>query len=369
MERPLLKILLLEDDDLSYAKTASMLANGHRARYQLTRAVGPAEALAFVATIAFDAILVDYQLSEAQGLDFIVQARAAGALGPFIMLTAEDSEELDERALAVGAADFLAKGRTDRRVLERALHYAIDRQRMQQSIRTAAKWQALGELSGCIAHEIINPLFVVESHVSELVREFSGITATDVAPAKHRLEMIGLGIQRMRRVVTALRNFSYNGQERLESTPVAGIVQDAVALCRNRFLSAKVDLQIPDFWQTPSLACRPIDITQALLNLLLNACDAVQGTPKPWVRIEIERIGGEIELAVRDSGDGIPVELRSRIMQGFFTTKEPGKGSGLGLTIAQRAVAAHGGRLGLDETATNTRFVITLPALPDGEVG
>jgi C4-dicarboxylate-specific signal transduction histidine kinase len=103
-----------------------------------------------------------------------------------------------------------------------------------------------------------------------------------------------------------------------------------------------------------------------LINLLSNAYDAVENQPIRRVRIAARASGGDVEIAVADSGPGVPTEIASRIMEPFFTTKEIGKGTGLGLSLSSGIAAAHGGRLTLDCAAPETRFVLALKSWPPG---
>jgi len=97
------------------------------------------------------------------------------------------------------------------------------------------------------------------------------------------------------------------------------------------------------------------------LNLLNNAVDAVQALPEKWVRLSVFEKGDELEIAITDSGNGIPESLRAKMGQPFFTTKEVGQGTGLGLSISRGIVEAHGGTLQLDTSCAHTRFVVRLP--------
>jgi C4-dicarboxylate-specific signal transduction histidine kinase len=104
-------------------------------------------------------------------------------------------------------------------------------------------------------------------------------------------------------------------------------------------------------------------MTQVLVNLLLNAADAMSG--KGQVAITCERAAGRVRIAVSDEGPGIERELRRKVFDPFFTTKPPGQGTGLGLSISRSIVESYGGTLELDaEAARGARFVIDLPAAP-----
>ncbi len=99
------------------------------------------------------------------------------------------------------------------------------------------------------------------------------------------------------------------------------------------------------------------------MNLLNNSYDAVIAKAERWIQISADQQGEGVRIFVVDSGVGIPVEIRDRIMQPFFTTKEVGRGTGLGLSISSGILEAHGGRLELDSSSPNTKFVMVLPRL------
>ena len=110
------------------------------------------------------------------------------------------------------------------------------------------------------------------------------------------------------------------------------------------------------------IPCREAQISQVLLNLIANAADAVQDLSERWIRIEVSRNADAVEIAVTDSGGGIPDEIRARVMQPFFTTKPAGQGTGFGLSISRAFAEAHAGTLTIDVASPHTRFVVTLPA-------
>ena len=108
-------------------------------------------------------------------------------------------------------------------------------------------------------------------------------------------------------------------------------------------------------------ASRPFQIVQVLVNLLNNACDAIHNQEPRWIKVAAETNDELLLLTVTDSGDGIPDDIHSRMMEPFFTTKGAGLGTGLGLSLSKGIVEDHGGRLDYDGVSPNTRFVIILP--------
>jgi C4-dicarboxylate-specific signal transduction histidine kinase len=225
----------------------------------------------------------------------------------------------------------------------------------------SAKMAALGEMSGSIAHEVNNPLTAIRLRADRLLR-LADKGGLDLAMVVDSAREIDKTVARIARIVDALRSFARDVEkDPLRGESVSQIVKDTIELCAERFRQHSITLQIADIPEELWVACRGVQISQILLNLLSNAHDAVEGQPSAWVRIAAEAKGpDEVALTVSDSGPGIPEDLRNRIMEPFFTTKELGKGTGLGLSVSKGIAEAHGGRLTYDPDARHTRFVLTL---------
>jgi signal transduction histidine kinase len=106
---------------------------------------------------------------------------------------------------------------------------------------------------------------------------------------------------------------------------------------------------------------RPSQVSQVVLNLINNSADAIEGSPNPWIIVDVVATGTSLFLSIMDSGKGIPEEIAKKIMNPFFTTKEVGKGTGLGLSIGKGIIEGHGGKLYLDRNSPHTKFIIELP--------
>jgi C4-dicarboxylate-specific signal transduction histidine kinase len=109
------------------------------------------------------------------------------------------------------------------------------------------------------------------------------------------------------------------------------------------------------------MLCKPALVVQALYNLLSNAFDAVNGHAHARIEFHVSLQGDLVSFSVLDNGPPIPENVRMCMKQPFFTTKDVGKGFGLGLSVADGIARSHGGRLYLDETVASTRFVMELP--------
>lgn len=220
---------------------------------------------------------------------------------------------------------------------------------------------ALGEVAAGIAHEINGPLSLA-SGLTQLLKLDCDKDKVDPGKLKTYLQKIDDTLDRMARIVRGLRHASSEGdRDPFERVSVVVAVNDAIELCRARCRKAGVQM----IFDTPSddilIECRMVQITQVVSNLLVNALAAVMDRPEKWIRCSVDDLGPSVRIAVMDSGAGIPVELRNRIMEPFFTTKASGEGTGLGLSISRGLIAEHGGSLELDPGCAFTRFVIEVP--------
>lgn len=225
----------------------------------------------------------------------------------------------------------------------------------------ASKMSTLGEMSAGIAHEINNPLAIIVGKTEAMRTAMSAPVLNRELMNRH-IETMERTAARIARIVNALRTFSRDGDsDPFEVTNVSQILDETVALCGSRFLNHGIELHVTKVPIEFTIDARAVQISQVLLNLLSNAFDAVSVLDEKWVRLEVRSNGRHIEFVVTDSGNGIPEAIRAKLTQPFFTTKEIGVGTGLGLSIASGIVLSHRGTLEVDETSSNTCFVVRLP--------
>jgi signal transduction histidine kinase len=230
----------------------------------------------------------------------------------------------------------------------------------RQASITAAKLAALGEMSANVAHEVNNPLAAILLRARRL-EMLAGKQRLDTGAVVRTAQQIGSTVDRIRRIVDALRFFARQGDEDpLRPEPVRRIVNDTVELCAQRFRMADVELVVHHADEDAYIECRGPQISQILVNLLSNAFDAVEGRPARRVVVTVDAQEQQVRIAVSDNGVGIPPDLAHRIMEPFFTTKDIGHGTGLGLSLSKGIAEAHGGQLALDAGSPETRFVLTL---------
>jgi two-component system NtrC family sensor kinase len=169
------------------------------------------------------------------------------------------------------------------------------------------------------------------------------------------------GTERVKKIVQDLRTFSRMDYAELLDADLNEELERTLTLMEPRFKN-KITVE-RDFGEIPNVRCYAGQLNQVFLNLLMNACDALEESGT--IRIKTRRRGGIVRLEFSDDGPGIPDEMRSRIFDPFFTTKGVGVGTGLGLSISHGIIERHGGRIIVDsEEGVGTTFVIDIPLTP-----
>ncbi|MDP6356084.1 MAG: ATP-binding protein [Planctomycetota bacterium] len=240
---------------------------------------------------------------------------------------------------------------------------------MQAQLAQAGKIVAVGQLAAGIAHEISNPLAVVASSAEILCEAtVDGARSSEVQEksfARH-LKKTEEGVFRCKAITIVLPGFPRREDDRAELVDVHELLREVVQLVEGSARSrdrtvlltrGTVEEEAGGHGPGPrptagsgsvepsdlTIYSRPRFIQQASLNLLLNALDATE--PRGRLEIRCFRKDGRVEIAVKDTGCGIPAELLDRVFEPFFTTKAPGKGTGLGLYVTHQVIAALQGRI------------------------
>ena len=173
-----------------------------------------------------------------------------------------------------------------------------------------SKLAALGDMAGGVAHEINNPLTIIGLTAANAREKLKDESVSRQAIAD-QLALIERTVERMARIVSSMRAFARDSEnDPFTFVPVRTIIEDTLNLCREKFKSRGVDLQIRPIDADLTLECRSTQISQVLLNLLSNALDAASTSSEKWVRIEITEVGTYIRFAVIDSGSGVPPAAR-----------------------------------------------------------
>jgi signal transduction histidine kinase len=296
-----------------------------------------------------------------QAADILVAGRCRGSVtvsyadarppadeGPFLR---------EERALLDSIAQEVSL-LVERRTVE------AERQRLQEQLRHADRLATIGQLAAGVAHELNEPLAAVLGF-AQLCRKQPGLPAGAVGD----LDRIVSAALHAREIVRKLILFAREQPPERQPTHLARIFEEAMPFLDSRARQAGVEIRrrlAPDL---PVVLADPSQLTQVLVNLVVNAIQAMPEGGALLLEAYAER--GIVVLAVEDHGVGMGPETVERIFEPFFTTKDVGEGTGLGLSVVHGIVTAHGGRITVrSEPGVGTRFEVRLPAAPaDGVPG
>ncbi len=220
---------------------------------------------------------------------------------------------------------------------------------------------SLGEMAAGIAHEINNPLAIIRGAAQVLQLSVKD-NSVDVLSVKETAAKIDSTVSRISKIISGLRSFARDGgTDPFVSTSIKAVITEALELCQSRFRNHGIGLIVENTETDLHIQCRPVQISQAILNLLNNAFDAIEKLERKQIRIQLIEATEVIKINVYDSGKGIPEELLAKVMQPFFSTKGPNRGMGLGLSLSKGLIESHGGSLELSTVYGWTCFTITLP--------
>ena len=181
------------------------------------------------------------------------------------------------------------------------------------------------------------------------------------AAVNQLLEELTMAVDRISEIVTAVKGYSYLDQAPRQRVDVRVGLEQTLVILRHRLHEGRVTVEKHLADDLPEIEVYGSELNQVWTNLVDNAIDAMDGGGTLTLRAERDPDGSGVRVSVCDSGPGIPPEVRARLFEPFYTTKPPGKGTGLGLHISHNVVARHGGRIDVDSSAEGTCFHIVLP--------
>lgn len=234
-----------------------------------------------------------------------------------------------------------------------------DLQEAQAHVLHQEKMAAFGLLAAGIAHEVGNPLTSISTIVQILQRREQD------AYTQNKLHLVNEQLRRIQSTLRELIEFSRPANSASTNCSLADILDEALSIAKY-YQRTRGRIAPPTYPDEPLVLWGIRDqLVQVFLNLVLNAIDAVDRSGT--IAIAIDRVGELVEVRVRDTGPGIPVEQQANLFQPYFTTKK--HGTGLGLFVTRKLVLDHGGRIDFDSTpGRGTTFRVTLPLVIPAEV-
>ncbi|MGA9386839.1 MAG: ATP-binding protein [Candidatus Sulfotelmatobacter sp.] len=226
------------------------------------------------------------------------------------------------------------------------------------------KMASLGKMAAVVAHEVNNPLSGILTY-AKLLRKWvaSGQAGNDKRDeAMECLELIATESRRCGELIKNLLSLSRSAPMNLQSVDLHEVINRSLLLVRHQLEHAGIDLQLKLEEDMPRLHCDAAQIEQVLLALIMNAIDAMPRGGNLWIANLLNDDETEISIEVRDDGAGIAPDVLPQIFEPFMTTKEHGRGVGLGLAISRGIVERHNGRIEVEShLGKGTTFTLTLP--------
>lgn len=362
------KILIVDDEEADYVLAKEHLSRVTVCKYETfwARDHSEAETKILSSPSDYDAIIIDFYLGAQSGLELLKNLRKHHILIPIIFLTASNDPKIDLDAMNSGAADYLTKETLNAHLLDRSIRYAIEQKkneklilRQQRELGALLKLAALGELASMITHEINNPLSVIQARTYGTLRALDN-ELFDKKRIQQNAKSVLTMIERILRIKENLKRYYGNFSESLyEETRLEELVKEAIELCQDKINAHGIKVEVSPESNKISFECQPTEISQVLVNLITNSCDAIKDISEKWVRIDAEQKGEDITIKVTDSGKNPGIEVQKKIFSKFFTTKN--SGMGLGLNLSKRIIESHNGTLNLNLNSKNTQFVICIP--------
>ncbi len=396
-----IRLLIVDDTADVHQTLIAMLAirpggRGASRRYVVDLVQTLEQGLAALRASAHDCYLVDHRVALASGVQMIRQARAEGITAPIIMLTGTGLVE--NEAAEAGANDFLIKGSFDTPALERSIRYAIGNadalgrlamlnasleaqvaQRTREYVQTNAQLleqieareraeaallrtttlEALGRMTGLVAHDFNNILTALFGSLEQLEHRLgSDADARLLRPLATAREAARRG-ERMMEGLLAFARRQPLAPQRLDANLVIG---DADEMLRTAAGNATIAIRLTP-GLTPLLADRD-QLERALVNLVTNARDAVEDRNDARIEIQTACTAEDILISVSDNGPGMPPHVIARAFEPLFSTKPDGRGTGLGLAQVYGFAQATGGAAEIDNRpGRGVTVTLRLPAL------
>jgi signal transduction histidine kinase len=379
------RLLVVDDDPDAQALVASALIEAHfeRAIDVVSNATAGLER---IKRDEHDVYIIDHRLPDGTGINLIHEAKAAGIDKPFILITGYGSGALDEAALREGAADYVEKHLLSTQ-LERTIRYALRdwqnhralREREDQ-LRHAQKMEGIGRLAGGVAHDFNNLLTAIIGFTDLILERVDPLdpTADDVREIRKAADR---GTALTRQLLAFSRRQFLDPRILDLNETLTGLIRMLPRLVGEHIeTSTRLAPHLGRVWADPS------QMDQMLINLVLNARDAMPGGGRLMIEtenVELDegRLGMEglairpgryVMLAIVDTGIGMDAATRARAFEPFFTTKPMGQGTGLGLATVYGIVDQSGGAVTLDSApgcGTTVRVYLPVASTPARDEG
>ena len=370
-DRPV-RVLLIDDDADDCLMLRDLLADVRWKKFNVEWASSYDAGKSALARKSHDVCFLDYRLGGRTGLDLLKEAVAEDCKIPIIVLTGFGEPDVDLEAMKVGAADFLVKDQISALLLERSIRYSIHRAQAMQSIldREAQilmqdRLASVGLLASSLAHEIGTPLGVIRGRA-----EYLELQLRNDPQIKKNVDVIISQIDRVSKLIRSLLNLARGDQMKSAGQIFLNeTVIEVIDLMAHELKKHGIEVR-NELTQNILVKVRgeAEPLHQVLLNLLVNSVHAIETAIKEgrdsdhFIRISAQDLDSRWALNVEDSGCGISEKNLKNLFKPFFTTKEIGVGTGLGLATSYRIIESWRGSIQVKSIeGKGAEFQILLP--------
>jgi two-component system NtrC family sensor kinase len=388
--------VLLVDDSVSNLDMLGGYLQGSWCK--LLYATSGERALEVVGKSPPDCIVLDIMLPGIDGYETCRRLMRLPTVGeiPVLFLSALDQVADKVKGFEAGGVDYISKPVQKEELIARVRthlelfrirrenrRYALEMEALAekraQALLHIERLSTLGTLSAGVAHEINNPATFISVGIQTIERVWAYIEqglaggtqkkhdhgdriAFALANVPEIIVNIKSGVSRIQKIVGALRSYAHAGESHKRPCDVSQCIADTLELCDNK-LKNEIQLISRGSADMPQIQADPQQIVQVLVNIIINAVDAMEGRELRKLVVETKNTGETAIIVIEDSGPGIDPAMIGRIWDPFFTTKPPDRGTGLGLSISKGIIEDHGGTIRVEKgTIGGARFIIELPA-------
>ncbi len=366
---PVIRALLVDDDEDDFVMFRDHLAQVEGQKYEVTWASSFEAGREAIAKGEHDVGFLDYRLGIKTGIDLLREAKERKWAMPLILLTGYGEQEVDMEAMSLGAADYLVKDQVSPLLLERSIRYSMHRARSlkalldrEAQILVQDRLASVGLLASSLAHEIGTPLGVIRGRA-----EYLEMKMKDDPEVTKTAHVIISQIDRVSKLIRSLLNLA-RGEQSGGTEPVSPrhICEELCELMGHEFRKHEIRMEC-DLDEKVMVKAESGPLHQVMLNLMVNSLHAIEtakaaGRNHHFIRLDVDDRGEFWGVRFKDSGCGISEKNLKNLFQPFFTTKDIGKGTGLGLATSYRIVERWGGNIEVkSKEGQGTEFLLLLP--------
>ena len=322
----------------------------------------------------FDLCFLSGEFENNAALELLREAKIENCTTPIIVYTKNNDLEIDLKSMELGAADYFVKDELTPSVLEKSIRYSIRRAKTlellkEQEIQVVMqdRFASIGLLALNLAHEIGTPLGVIRGRA-----EFLGLQRKDDSFLIKNLDTIISQTDCVSHLIKSLLNLSKISPNKSSSNAtLQDLIAETIELLGHEFKKNNINL-INEFETLPLImvSAESSKFQQVMFNILINAVQAIESSIKQgqlnahFIRIAFQQENDFYHVSIEDSGCGIPEKNIRNLFKPFFTTRDIGKGVGLGLAISHRIVESWGGKITVvTKEHEGTKFSIHIPSL------